>query len=404
MSKHGVVVVGVLGLAAQLGCLAPTRDDAANLDEDKAGVTEANEDSYDWADDPGLRMMMLQAEAIGTKYDLCDETANYDGICLDWCWNDLDCGAAQTQAVQNRSTQRLPIVLVHGFNAGKKAFHDVAPRLRDAGFIVEEVQLSPYAPTVIRTDELATQIAEIKARHGAAKVHLIAHSFGGIDARRLVHVPPFTDVAASITTVSTPHRGTHIAELLTAEWVLELAPAVLRRISFIGESDADFVEQNDFAAQVADMMPAAMEAFNAAYPDRAGVFYQSYAGYATTLGVRNSNHLGDCEEQYWGGDAAYDHINPLLAVSHVLLRGADDGLVAVRSAKWGRFRGCLPGDHLDVIGQIQKSGANSAGFAHHDFYLQVAQELVTCEAAASRRAFNAAIFAECMQNAGAPVN
>ena len=242
MSKHGVVVVGVLGLAAQLRCLAPTRDEAANLDEDKAGVTEANEDGYDWADDPALRMMMLRNDAVGTKYDLCDETANYDGVCLDWCWNDLDCGAVQTKAVKNHNNQSLPIVLVHGFNAGKKAFHDVAPRLRDAGFLVEEVELSPYAPTVIRTDELATQISEIKARHGAAKVHLISHSFCGIDASRLVHVPPSIDVAASITTISTPHRGTHIAELLTAEWVLELASAVLRRIPLIGEGDADFVE------------------------------------------------------------------------------------------------------------------------------------------------------------------
>jgi len=381
----GVVLVG--------GCLAPAGQGGQDGDVDKSSVTAANEDTYRWQDDPTLRILQLHAEAVGSRVDLCDESVNGDGQCLDWCWEDIDCGAAQTQVVQNTHAQHFPIVLVHGFNAGKNSFYEVAQSLRDAGFVVAEVQLSPYAPTSTRTAELAAQVDEIMASYDADKVHLIAHSFGGLDARHLAYAEGFEDAVASITTISTPHRGTHIAELLTAGWLLELAPAVLRRVSFIGDPDPSFVEHNDFAAQVEDMQPATMEAFNLAYPNRAGIFYQSYAAYSTTLGVRNRNHEGDCDGIYYGGEAKYDHLHALLAVSHVLLKGADDGLVAVKSAKWGRFRGCLPGDHLDVIGQIHKGGANFAGYAHLDFYLKTAQELVTCEATAKRRAFNPERFA-----------
>ena len=49
---------------------------------------------------------------------------------------------------------------------------------------------------------------------------------------------------------------------------------------------------------------------------------------------------------------------------------ANDGLVPVESARWGRFRGCIPADHLDEIGQI---GGLVDRFDYRRFYLELAE-------------------------------
>ena len=53
-----------------------------------------------------------------------------------------------------------------------------------------------------------------------------------------------------------------------------------------------------------------------------------------------------------------------------------DGMVSVESAKWGEFRGCLPADHYDVIGQIGHTTRDGrTGFDAPLFYRYVASSL-----------------------------
>ena len=48
---------------------------------------------------------------------------------------------------------------------------------------------------------------------------------------------------------------------------------------------------------------------------------------------------------------------------------ANDGLVAVPSARWGRFLGCVPADHFDEVGQIAEVAPDLiSGFFHRDLY------------------------------------
>ncbi|MCA8981013.1 MAG: hypothetical protein KDC14_13380, partial [Planctomycetes bacterium] len=57
-------------------------------------------------------------------------------------------------------------------------------------------------------------------------------------------------------------------------------------------------------------------------------------------------------------------------------RGASDGMIAVESAKWGDFRGCVPADHYDVIGQIGDRGPDPiSGFDAANFYVNIAADL-----------------------------
>jgi triacylglycerol lipase len=51
-------------------------------------------------------------------------------------------------------------------------------------------------------------------------------------------------------------------------------------------------------------------------------------------------------------------------------------MVSVESAKWGSFRGCIPADHYDVIGQIGHFTRDvRTGFDPIDFYRWVASDL-----------------------------
>jgi hypothetical protein len=54
----------------------------------------------------------------------------------------------------------------------------------------------------------------------------------------------------------------------------------------------------------------------------------------------------------------------------------NDGLVAIDSARWGSFLGCIPGDHLDEIGQLVHLFPDPvSGFDHKELYLNIAAAL-----------------------------
>ena len=63
-------------------------------------------------------------------------------------------------------------------------------------------------------DTLKARITEVLRESGADKVNIIAHSKGGIESRHLISSLGMADVVASLTTVSTPHRGVKTMDLL----------------------------------------------------------------------------------------------------------------------------------------------------------------------------------------------
>lgn len=54
---------------------------------------------------------------------------------------------------------------------------------------------------------------------------------------------------------------------------------------------------------------------------------------------------------------------------------ANDGLATVAGAKHGTFRGCIPADHMDEVGQVQDTYDVATGWDHLRFYRNVAFEL-----------------------------
>jgi hypothetical protein len=55
---------------------------------------------------------------------------------------------------------------------------------------------------------------------------------------------------------------------------------------------------------------------------------------------------------------------------------ANDGIVTVRSARWGTFMGCFPADHFDEVGQVAMKKPNpESGYDQRVFYENVVQHI-----------------------------
>ncbi len=262
-----------------------------------------------------------------------------------------------------RQASRYPIVLVHGWTGWDEIgaytyFYGVADRLTAQGFLVYTASLDPYNSVQVRSEQLAEQIDGFLEAGRAERVNLIAHSQGGLDARRAISSLGYADRVASLITISTPHQGTPIADVALGllpgfaedvlAWFLEWLGATV-----VGsESDAIASFESITTSYVQDE-------FNPANPDAAGVAYISYAGKTCPLGLTCGDAC-DVEIRF-----AY-YI--LLAVA-----GANDGMIPVESAKWGDYRGEIPADHFDEIGQL--AGITGPNFDHLDFYLGLARDL-----------------------------
>lgn len=280
-----------------------------------------------------------------------------------------------------------PIVLHHGFSGWKQInllgihyFHEVAQTLAaDGETMVFETVVDPYAGIEVRGDQLEPQIAHVLEVTGKAKVNIIAHSQGGLDSRYVISSLGYGARVASLTTISTPHHGTALGDRLAdviPDWTDPLINAIA---DAIGRTILDVQSDSDLRESLESLSEFNMlHSFNLENLDDPRVEYFSYAG-------RSNDAAGDpdCDGSWLGNDPSLkDHIDPLLTLTGSYLKdhgqygGVNDGIVAVRSARWGLFMGCFPADHFDEIGQIAKSGPNAeSGFDHRELYRQVVRRL-----------------------------
>lgn len=260
-----------------------------------------------------------------------------------------------------------PIVLAHGFFgfetlAGLDAityFHGVKEDLAKVGEgYVFTPAVDPFNDSTSRGAELAAAIQEIVDQTGYAKVNIIGHSQGGLDARVVAHDHP--ELVASVTTFATPHLGTPVADVI---------------IGAIGDPNAQqiidwFVKQLgyvlwDAAGNKSSLWKplelfseAGISEFNTKYTDAVGVPYFSFSG-RSDLKLNENECMPDevvSFVQKW--NLELDTVDPLLSITEAFLDGglgqpeSNDGLVRATDAHWGTFLGCVPADHLDEVGQL----------------------------------------------------
>ena len=299
------------------------------------------------------------------------------------------------------------VVLVSGID-GSPSF-DWNPRvlsaLRTAGVDAHHVQVLPWATTPDRASDLWASLQSLRGRNGG-KVNLVCYAVGGIDCRYVASPNGLfkgdesgqADVRAaiaSITTIATPHHGTRVADAALAALQSGAAADVLQAL--VGDQAPAGVPASAALVSTLDGLTLdALSAFNQTVTDAPGVVYQSWAGISHVLGRSSPStdaqiaaHCTDAHGalQYMRHDGTNDAMNELLWLTSPfasasrsnegrVVSSPADGMVSVESAKWGEFRGCLPADHYDVIGQISHTTRDGVtGFDAPRFYVWLASDL-----------------------------
>jgi triacylglycerol lipase len=250
--------------------------------------------------------------------------------------------------------ERFPIVLAHGIarfdilreffvtklslpegdlNDQFHYFKGIKSYLEDNGFKVYHTSVDFAGRVDTRAEQLANQINQILSSTGIAKVHIIAHSMGGLDARRMiVDIEGMTDRVASLTTIGTPHLGTSFADFGIGTGGRFVIKGLQPIINLEGFEDLTTTACADFNNRSTDK-----EVANS-------VKYQTYAS---------------AEE--------HDLVFLPLQLSWFIIdqnEGENDGLVSVTSQQWkeelvgsdgsrkriAQFRFPVPADHLNEVG------------------------------------------------------
>ena len=277
-----------------------------------------------------------------------------------------------------------PIILAHGFDASptnRWGFKGVAEALRADGHTVYVASVPPYQSPAVRATYLADHVDEALA-DGAEKVNIIAHSMGGIDSRYLISSLGYGDVVASLTTISSPHDGSNVADVaLKALDAFSLDSDLLDGLAELwGMTYSELAEDTDVRAALEGISLAAAPAFNADNPDDGRVYYQSWAGVSSVAGWKNWQDRSACDDVILGDYKKADKMHPtLVPMAGITAHGwslyPNDGMVRVANAKRGAFRGCIPADHLDQVGHDAEGPDRRTRFSHVRFYRNIAFEL-----------------------------
>jgi len=346
------------------------------------GCASADEVAYDKAE---ADLAAEEAPEGGGKsdfLDVCDLAGWYgDGTCDRMCQSlDPDCpllGPEPTGAAT-----RFPIVLHHGMAGGRAwilTYHGIREALAADGHAVYQTQVPPFDSVEVRGEALAAQIDEVLAATGAEKINLVAHAMGGLDARYVISTLGYGDRIASLTTMSSPHRGAALAD-----FALTLAPGDLLLdgiAALVGAHVSDVAGDPDLRSAMEAMAESSAAAFNARTPDDDRVYYQSWSGVSSLRGsaADRDRAAAVCGDVSLLPDDSLDKLRlEFMPFASIVGHGSDqhDGMVTVASARWGDFRGCVPADHADEIGNLTTSRPNPrTGWDPERFWRQVAFEL-----------------------------
>ena len=277
-----------------------------------------------------------------------------------------------------------PIVLHHGMagfrELGPLRYFSAAPEhLRRLGYEVFLTHVQPIHGSEVRSEELEQQLRCINRIAGSDGVHLVGHSQGGIDGRLVASRQGDERLIVSFTGLAVPHRGSAAADLFLSLPLAGRGPItqalMLVYSGLAGRPDAEA----DLNRQMVELSPAHMVTFNAQTPDHPRVVYRSWAG--RSVASRLSRDIGSeaCDPGVHANPSGRDIVDPLFALLQPTVtreQGPNDGLVAVSSAKWGRFMGCVPADHLDEVGMMGDSAPQRfSGFSYLELFETIAQDL-----------------------------
>jgi len=283
-----------------------------------------------------------EGKSDGWSFDVCDVNGWYgDGKCEWFCpKRDSDCDLAPLGPEPAGSATRYPIIFQQGVGTGQNLwfFRGVAERLRQDGHMTYqaafEVDMPAFQSPEVRAGFLAQVVDRALADTGAAKVNIVAHSMGGLDARVLANRPDMAGKIASITSISTPHRGSLIADIILGVVDNDRTGAISALGAMYGEFVSGHVSDDEnIRAGLNACSEQRAPSFNNENPDVAGIFYQSWAGLSNVFGIVNPRDVGACEgKMLFHGDTRHKMSGLLVKAAAFVAHGVEarpnDGFTA----------------------------------------------------------------------------
>lgn len=176
---------------------------------------------------------------------------------------------------------------------------------------------------------------EIKRISNGKSFHLVAHSMGGILARKVLKDFNLHKKCLSLTTISTPHRGS-----VVANWAM-------KKMKYQNLSKIEKIIIKLVVGDSSDAIPTLTTHymkyyFNPRYPNYKNIKYYS-------LGFYIPHKVEDYTK------------NPIIKYVHNIQRSKyfilrNDGFVSTRSARWGKYLGTSKGDHFSETAPFKFNG------------------------------------------------
>ncbi len=269
-----------------------------------------------------------------------------------------------TKKTQNTDcATKYPVVLVHGVAYRDdvrilKYWSNIPQIIKNNGgkvFLANQNAFNSHAENAILIKE---KIIDILKETKSEKVNLIAHSKGGLESRYMITKLNMADKIASLTTISSPHQGSSLADsIVTFLQNKNLTSKANKLANFYAKLIGD---NNPKALKAAeDLTVSYMKNFNKSVLNMPQVYYQSYGS------IINENY------PLW-----------IVKIQHKLMKkaeGENDGIVSINSCKWGNFRGVVKSkeeygiSHFDIVGM--KFVSKSSSFDAEKFVFEIIKDL-----------------------------
>ncbi|KAI8355540.1 Alpha/Beta hydrolase protein [Blakeslea trispora] len=267
---------------------------------------------------------------------------------------------------------RAPIVLCHGLYGFDKIGPDALPYFQIQYWGGIENELAKLGAKVIVTkvpstgsiwDRAQTLHSILTSIMEGQPLNFVAHSMGGLDCRYLIsHIPNRDYKVNSLTTISTPHRGSPVMD-----WFRDnvgvgmagvLAAAFQKNQSVPPALLAPLIKSDEQNSYLSWPLLSKSTHYNRIFQQFIRLLdTEAYHNLSTDYCKHhfNPNTPNDPNVAYYsyGANAKFPSWSLFNLPSQWIQEkeGLNDGLVSVESAKWGQYIKTLEADHWDLNGQ-----------------------------------------------------
>ncbi|KAF9572074.1 hypothetical protein EC968_010405 [Mortierella alpina] len=328
-------------------------------------------------------------------------------------WGRLDrriknCGYTMP-VTSSYAAPRNPIVLCHGLFGFDKMGPETIPHLQIHYWSGVQKALTKLGAKVVaarvpRTGSIQKRAEELhrmlSLTMAGMPVNFVAHSMGGLDCRYLIsHIQDKNYEVQSLTTLSTPHRGSPVMDWFRDNVGVGLMQGteeeVMRKLGKAAHKSRGATQATlDSFWTLDSSTMASPSASQRATPDPST--FSSWLSYLTSLldtpayanltttycnEVFNPNTPDDPHVSYYsyGGSVPQIPIWAPLGFSYDIVKareGDNDGLVSTKSARWGKYVETMEADHWDLNNSRRlKIGYCQKPFDAVEFYLDLATRL-----------------------------